>query len=290
MPRHMTRSLGALASALALAVLTAACSPSAPQAGNDKTKDSQHSTGPGSTDGTADPSAPPPPAAGECRQLGYGDISVFTDETPPISCTKPHTAYTFDVKDLPADIAFTGVQIENDAVQGFAGDSCRTSFARFIGGDAADRALSRLTVTYFVPDQRHFDRGAHWVRCDVIALESANVLAELPRKLSGILDDKNSPARFGVCSQAEPGTPGPALVMCGEDHAYRALAALRLGGTDAPYPGERAAKVDGRQRCEDFVDEALGPGGGYTYTWTYPLPSDWQTGQRFGYCWLKTTD
>lgn len=292
MPRHLTRSFGALASAVALAVLTVACSlPSTPKAGSDPTKGSHRSTGPGATGGTTNPSAPEPPAVGECRNLGYGDISVFTDDTSPVACANRHTAYTFDVKDLPEDIAFTGVQVENDAVQGFAGDSCRTSFARFIGGDSADRALSRLTVTYFVPDQRHFDLGAHWVRCDVIALKSANVLAELPRRLGGILDGKTSPARFGVCSRAEPGTtPGAALVMCSEDHSYRALAALRLGGTDAPYPGEQIAKVDGRQRCEDFVDEALGPGGGYTYTWTYPLPSDWQTGQRFGYCWLKTAD
>lgn len=272
-------------------MLTVACSPSAPQAGDGETPSNRSAAAnPGSTAKHVGESPPQPPEAGECRNLGYGDISGFSDETPPIACTKKHTAYTFDVKDLPADIAFTGVQIENDAVQGFAGDSCRTSFARFIGGDASARALSRLTVTYFVPDQRHFDLGAHWVRCDVVALQSDNVLAELPRRLLGILDDKQSLARYGVCSKAEPGSPGPTLVMCTQDHVYRALAALRLAGSGAPYPGEQATKIDGRQWCEDFVGDALGPGGGYTYTWTYPLPSDWQAGQRFGYCWHKTPD
>lgn len=292
MPRHVSWSLDVLVSTVAVATLTVACSPSAPRTGDTETPSRRSAAaGPGSPDGTANPSAPPPPAVGECRNLGYGDISVYTDESPPTACTKRHTAYTFDVKELPADIAFTGVQIQNDAVQNFAGDSCRTSFARFIGGDSADRALSRLTVTYFVPTQRQFDRGARWVRCDVVALQSDNVLAELPRRLSGILDDdKDSLARFGVCSKAEPGSPQPTLVMCTQDHMYRALAALRLGGSDAPYPGEQATKIDGRQQCEDFIAAALGPGGGYTYAWTYPLPSDWQAGQRFGYCWHKTPD
>jgi hypothetical protein len=34
----------------------------------------------------------------------------------------------------------------------------------------------------------------------------------------------------------------------------------------------------------------LGTDGGYTYGWTYPSPSDWQAGQRYGYCWHKTRD
>lgn len=291
MPRHPTRSFQVLVSAVAGAMLTVACSPSAPQAGDDETPSNRSAAaGPGSTAERGGESAPPPPKAGECRNLGYAEISLFSDVTRTIPCTKKHTAYTFAVKKLPRDIAFTGVAIENDAVQNFAGESCRAAFARFIGGDAARRALSRLTVTYFVPNQRHFDLGARWVRCDVIALQSTNVLGDLPRQLRGIHDDEDALTRFGVCSKAEPGSAGFKLVMCSQDHAYRALAALRLGGSNAPYPGEQVTRVDGRQRCEDLVDDALGPSGGYTFGWTYPSPSDWQAGQRFGYCWHKTTD
>lgn len=288
MPRHVTRSLALLVAAVVLATLTVACSPSAPEAGNgDPRSPGSAAAGAGSTE-TAGESAPEPPRAGECRNLEYADISLFSDDTRAIPCTKQHTAYTFAVKKLPRDIAFTGVAIENDAVQNFAGESCRTAFARFVGGDAAERALSRLTVTYFVPNQRHFDLGARWVRCDVIALQAANALADLPRRLRGILDKRGALARFGVCSTAEPGSASFKLVMCNQDHAYRALAALRLGRSHAPYPGEQVARVDGRQRCEALVDGALGPGGGYTFGWTYPSPSDWRAGQRYGYCWHKT--
>lgn len=275
---------------LAVTILTAACSPSAPQLGAGSKGAAAHA-GAGAqaaSSGTAAGSTPPRPREGDCRSLGYADITRLFDDNPTIPCSRPHTAYTFDVKQLPDDIAFTGVQIENDAVQNFGRNACRASFARFIGGDAADRALSRLTVTYFVPNQRHFDLGSHAVRCDVVAMESDSVLAQLPRDLHGVLDVESSRDRFAVCSSNEPGSPRFAVVMCTQDHAYRALAALRLGGGGAAYPGEQVTADDGRQRCESLLKDRLGAGGGYAYGWTYPSSSDWQAGQRYGYCWHKT--
>ena len=77
--------------------------------------------------------------------------------------------------------------------------------------------------------------------------------------------------------------------MCNQSHTYRAVAALRLGAEDASYPGESVTKDDGSQRCDDFVSDLLGVGGGYSYAWTYPSSEDWDNGQRFGYCWNKTS-
>ena len=87
---------------------------------------------------------------------------------------------TFAVEDLPKDVAFDGVDIGNDAVQEKASLRAAPTFARYIGGSAATRALSRLSVTYFLPTQLDFDAGSRWVRCDVIALQAARVLAPLP--------------------------------------------------------------------------------------------------------------
>ncbi len=299
MPRNMTRLVGVgrasrlrrLVGVLALSAVTVACSASLPQAGQSSKAIPSRSAekGAGGASGASTDSTSRPPREGECRNLAYADIYTFADNTPAIPCSKAHTAYTFDVKKLPDSIAFTGVQIENDAVQNFAGSTCRTSFARYVGGGAAERALSRLTMTYFVPNQRLFDLGSHWVRCDLIALKSDSVLADLPRRLRGVLNDEGSLDGYGVCSPTEPGSPGFRLVMCTQDHAYRALAALRLGGHGAAYPGEQITKINGSQRCQDLLADRLGAGGGYTYGWTYPSLSDWQAGQRFGYCWHKTT-
>jgi hypothetical protein len=233
--------------------------------------------------------APPPaPSVGECRSLSYADISLYSNESKAQPCSKPHTAFTFAVEQLPDDIAFDGVKIENDAVQGAAADSCQQAYVAYIGGDTASRALTRLTVTYFVPKQTGFDAGAHWVRCDIVALQSDNSLAELPGKLDGLLDHGHAGA-YDVCSRGDPSQHDSLLVMCTQDHTYRAVAAIRLGDSKAPYPGEQSALDQGQQDCKQVIADLLGVTGGFTFSWTYPSASDWSAGQRFGYCWNETS-
>lgn len=234
----------------------------------------------------------PPPAApkpAECRNLSFSDTSSFSNATRTSPCTDPHTSYTLAVRQLPAAVAFKGVQIQNESVQSAAAQECRSAFVTFIGGDAETRALARLTVTYFLPSQKGFDLGAHWVRCDVVALQSAKSLADLPRTLSGLLDSGGALDRYGVCSRGDPGAPAAALVMCTQTHSYRAVAALRLGGDQAPYPGKGATLDAGKQRCQDLIAKQLHVSGGFTYGWTYPSTDDWAAGQRFGYCWNETS-
>lgn len=231
---------------------------------------------------------PPPPDTSTCRALKFGDVNRYSNTTAPTSCQRPHTAYTFAVTTLPEDIAFEGVAIKNDAVQTAAASSCRAKFTSYVGGDAATRALVRLTATYFLPDQAGFDRGAHWVRCDIIALQGEKILAELPPELKDALDDPDVVSDYGLCSGGEPGTPESVMVTCNQPHAFRAIAALRLGDTEDPYPGEGVTKDDGQQRCEDLIKSEVEQGNGYTFSWTYPTAADWQAGQRFGYCWTKS--
>jgi hypothetical protein len=232
---------------------------------------------------------PPPaaPAVAECRTLTYRDILVFFNDSKTTSCTGAHTAYTFAVVQLPDRVAFTGVKIQNKAVLTTAADKCHAAFRKFVGGDDESRALARLTVTYFLPRQIGFDLGAHWVRCDVVAMKTAKSLADLPNRLQGFLDSPGALASYGVCSRGDPGSSP--LVMCSEPHAYRALAAIRLGGLATSYPGVNSTVNLGTRRCKALVAKQLGVSGGFTYSWTYPSTTDWMAGQRFGYCWNATT-
>jgi hypothetical protein len=232
--------------------------------------------------------APPAPSVGECRDLSYSDISLYSNESKARPCSKAHTAFTFAVGQLPDDVAFDGVKIENDAVQGAAASACQNAYVAYVGGGTAERALTRLTVTYFVPPQAGFDAGAHWVRCDIVALQSDNSLADLPSKLEGFLDSGRS-GDYDVCSRGDPSASGSILVMCTQDHTYRAVAAIRLGDPRASYPGEQATLVQGKQDCKQTISDLLGVSGGFTFSWTYPSPSDWSAGQRFGYCWNETS-
>lgn len=226
---------------------------------------------------------------GACRTFTYSAISHYSNADPVVPCSRPHTAYTFAVRRLPPDVDVTGVSIGNKSVQDAASLGCRDAYTRFIGGDPARRALARLSVTYFLPPQVEFNRGAHWVRCDVVALATSNTLAPLPDALSGFLNKPAALTRYGVCSAGPPGSTGSALVMCGEPHTYRALTVLRLGTDAMHYPGEPVVLTQGQQRCSSYIAHKLGTAGGYTFGWTYPTASDWQLGQRFGYCWNKTS-
>ncbi len=273
---------------LCVLALVSGCSPSSPtSAATDSGTTTTQGRPPTSTK-PLEP-LPPPPDTGTCRDLNFGDINRYSNTTASRSCERPHTAYTFAVTTLPDDIAFEGVAIKNRAVQEAAASSCRTEFTPYVGGDAATRALVRLTATYFLPDQASFDRGAHWVRCDIIALQAEKILAELPVRLKGALDDPDVVSDYGLCSGGQPGTAESVMVTCNQPHAFRAVAALRLGGTEEPYPGESVTRDDGQQRCEDLIKSVVEEGGGYTFSWTYPTAADWQAGQRFGYCWNKTS-
>jgi Septum formation len=290
LPRRGTLLTSFAAVVAALLLLTACSTGSAettaksPSGGKDRTTESSKSP----TKSTPTHNPAPPPKAGTCRELTFGAIGRYSNQAPTVDCGTSHTALTFAVEQLPEDVAFEGVDIGNDAVQEKASLLCRAEFAKYIGGSAATRALSRLSVTYFVPTQQDFDAGSRWVRCDVIALQSARILAALPETVEGFNDTDGALDDYGVCSRGEPGTTDALLVMCDQDHDYRALTALRLGADDADYPGEKAVGEDGQSRCDDYISDTLGLGGGYTYAWTYPSLDDWDAGQRFGFCWNKT--
>ena len=279
-----TSSVRVVAAALVAVILGAGCTAVEPEA-------EEPSDSPSSPTKTTSPPPPPPapPKVGECRKLTYDDISRFSNDDEPRSCKRYHSGYTFAVTELPGDVAFDGVTIDNDAVQRAAADSCQDAYAEFIGGSFRTRTLARLSVTYFVPEQRGFDLGARWVRCDVVGLQNETTLAPLPRALEGILDDPDTLDEYGVCSKGEPGSTGFRLVMCRANHDYRAIEAIRLGEVKEPFPGEAVAGDEGRDQCEEIIEARLGVGGGYTFGWTYPSADDWSNGQRFGYCWLQTS-
>jgi len=276
-----------LVALVAVALLATSCTGSSGDPTAESSPGSPQSTQSSPT--TPPPPPPPAPKTGECRRLTFADISRYSDSTEPVPCDKGHTAYTFAVTRLPTDVAVEGVDLGNRAIQDAAAEGCRDAYTEFIGGDAATRARSRLTVTYFLPPQQGYDRGADWVRCDVVALRTPEDLAPLPTALRGFLDDDAALDDYGVCSVGAPGTKDFELVMCAHRHSYRAVAALRLGANDEAYPGRDVTLVQGRQRCEKLVADELGVSGGYTFGWTFPTPADWDDGQRFGFCWTQTS-
>lgn len=280
-----------------LAIVVSGCSSGTSTAGATDPSNPAGSTGstsgstPGSTTApvtTVPPIPPSAPPVNTCHQLTYSSTSLYSDGSATVPCSKPHTAFTFAVPTLPAGVIVKGVGIGNKTIQDAAAASCRSAFDRFIGGSPASRALSRITMTYFLPSQAGFDLGAHWVRCDLIAMQTQTALGDVPTNPRHFLDQANALDAFGACSQGDPGSPSFRLVICSQPHTYRALAALRLGADTSKYPGDTVTRVEGKRHCAHVISSQLNRSGGYTYGWTYPTAANWAQGQRFGYCWNKT--
>jgi hypothetical protein len=279
---RLFRRLAAAGTGMILALTSSACLGIDP--GQKRSASSSLSPMPSpspTTTSTPPPRPVPPPASGICRRLTYRQIGRFSNASPKVSCTAPHTAYTYAVSSLPRSLSGA---LDSDRVQNAAQGSCRRSFNKHLGGDATARATTRLTPTYFLPRARAFANGTRWVRCDVVALLAPHKLASLPASLRGLLDDPTLSAKYAVCSQGRPGDPGSVLVICSEAHSYRAVTAILLGGADVPIP--TSGQLDKPKAiCRQLVAKLLGVDGGFSFVFTYPSQRQWNNGQRYGLCW-----
>src|SRR5699024_695197 len=105
---------------------------------------------------------------------------------------------------------------------------CQPAYQKVVGGTLADRATSILTWTLFTPDQAQLERGARWVRCDVLA-RSGNKLVRLP-PVSPMLS-AGVPEALRICQDA-----AGADVSCTQKHEFRVEAVFRVVGRAYPAP------------------------------------------------------
>ncbi|MDP3967734.1 MAG: septum formation family protein [Nocardioides sp.] len=271
----MTRALPALV--VLLALVLAACT------GGEGAPERPAPTGAG-TATEADPTAtaepvPPPPPDDACYALTAEQATATASDADPVRCRSAHTARTVHVGNHPDPT-------DGDHLAGV----CTRRVDRFLGGSRDDRRLSRFTAVWFGPDDTQVAAGATWFRCDLVAVERPETLAELPRGplRAGVLDRARLARRYALCATAAPGTPGFARVTCEQTHRWRALTTLAVApgaGGRADYPGSRAARRAGEDRCRQAVRD-LSSAQRARYGWEWPTREQWRSGQRYGYCWV----
>lgn len=273
----MTRALAALA--VVLALVLSACT------GQDGSADDAEDGVPGAGATPADePTStaapvPPPPPVDACYDLSAEQATATATDADPVGCRSAHTARTIHVGDHadPTDGAHLA-------------DVCTRRVARFLGGSRDERRLSRFTAVWFGPDDTQVAAGATWFRCDLVAVERPETLAELPRGTlrPGLLDRERLARRYRLCATSAPGSPGFTRVTCAQPHRWRALTTLAVAEGDGPkagYPGSRAARRAGEDRCRQVV-RSLSSAQRTRYGWEWPTREQWRAGQRYGYCWM----
>lgn len=231
---------------------------------------------------------PPSPKAGACYDLDFDAATQPTSEADPVSCRDRHTAQTFHVGRLETVVDGHLLAVDSALAQRQVQGSCSREFADHVGGSREDRALSRLRPVWFSPTLAESDEGATWYRCDVVALGRGSSLAPLPspKRLRGALDPRNAQEEFGLCGTAAPGSARFDRVICSLPHTWEALATIRIPG--ARYPGVAAVRRAGDDTCRDRVRRASGNAERFRYGWEWPTREQWESGQRFGYCWLPS--
>lgn len=254
---------------VALTLLLAGCGgqdDAGPGAGSG---DTEGSTGSSTGSPSADDEPAPDPgygiaAVGDCHRMTAAQSLASVDSSPQVSCRKGHTSVVAYVGYLPRPITPDTPLAKRRAL---GKRLCEPAYQRLVGGTLADRATSILTWTLFTPGQADLERGARWVRCDVVA-RSGDQLVRLPAGQQ--LLAQGVPEQLRIC-QSEGGID----VSCAERHTFRVEAVYRA--VRQAYPAAAAYTPIARARCQQL----LGASGGY---WQPPSQEGWAAGDRFIRC------
>lgn len=224
---------------------------------------------------------PPPPPAHACYRLGYADAIAPTSDVKPSPCTGPHTAVTFFVGKLPPH-----QPVDGRAVHRLVSTACPRRFVSFVGGTVDERRLSLLRTVWFTPTLEQGQAGAHWFRCEAIALQDDQHLAPLSGPISGALDNDTTRQRYALCGTAEPGTAGFQQRICSAPHSWRALSTVDF--PSGPYPGVDRVKSAGQGPCQDAAHAVASDPLNFRWSYQWPTLQQWRGGQTYGVCWAPS--
>lgn len=225
-----------------------------------------------------------PPRLGACRDLIAKDVNAHTDDTSAVPCRERHTAQTFLTGTLPAS---TGSAYVDKRHGKYVYDTCTTAFAKFLGADDSLVLRIRLSWSWFRPSENAWKKGARWFRCDVVgAPDGARRLTPLPRVTKGLFQGRPAQKWF-ACARGNT-FAGSTRVACSRPHEWRAIATVKLGGPEDPYPGDRISQVHSRDYCSDQVGAWMHYAPDYEYGYTYFHAAEWRAGNRRAVCWART--
>jgi hypothetical protein len=271
----MRLTLASLFAVLALA----GCSSEAPDAAPAETPTSTPS------ESTSSTPPPPPPKAGACYDLTVAAADDLSSDAEPVPCAKAHTARTVHVGRLAALGADRDAEVTDPEVGRLLAEECPRRVDAFLGGDPVTRNLSRFVALWFVPSEADAAAGAAWFRCDLVAFGRGDAFARLPQqRLEGVLASDGALDTFGTCGTSAPGSRGFERVICSLPHTWRALTTLRIADA-ARYPGVAKVRSSGDGACADYVESQAGFTTEIDYGWEWPTEAQWETGQRYGFCW-----
>jgi hypothetical protein len=225
------------------------------------------------------------PADGACRVLTPDDVAESHNESPVVDCAEPHTAQTFAVGALPT--TYDDAEQDDPRLGEFAYRTCSERFLQFLKANESTVMRTVLSWAWFRPSPAAWERGARWYRCDLVGGgEQSASYVDLPEDAAGLLD--GLPDDRWMACVAGLNVPGAPRIPCSEEHTWRAVTTIKLGGPEDPYPGDRLAEVKTRDYCQISVFYWLTSPESYDFAYTFFHEAEWETGNRRSVCWAKT--
>jgi hypothetical protein len=213
------------------------------------------------------------PTVGECRALNWDEYMAKANNEAPIDCSQPHTSRVIDVVRLPRGVTW-GASIQK--LTNIATRLCHPSQTQALGGSYSSRAMTAYSGAWFMPTRAQRDRGARWIRCDLVLLAGTR-LATLPTDNEPALSAQPHPARIAACAKARTF----ARTICSATHAWRATGTFTI--RQEAYPTDREFRRAAIRRCPSRTSTDR-------FFWQYRAKVLWRLGDHVVVCYSNRSN
>ncbi len=209
------------------------------------------------------------PVVGECRDMGWVELSGYADSEPTIDCSERHTARTVAVVSVPENMAYG----DNDRVVSTAVTKCAPVVDDVLGRSSLVRVRTAYNYAFFMPTKSEWRHGARWLRCDLILLAGQH-LAPLRTDAEPALPKGDLPDNVARCLVGRRAD----TTTCSRAHQWRAVGAFTL--RQQRYPDDDASYRRVSRRCAALTSTRA-------FRWTSSGESSWKHGRHQIVCYDK---
>ena len=196
------------------------------------------------------------PAVGECHLIVSPEqFDAVSEPSPPVACTKEHTAQTYKVTQVPAPLSGQGTRPGQEQLKALTARLCDVASLRTYLGAGERDGTTGLAIAAYAPSRDDWERGARAVRCDVLLTANDGAPRTTALDLRGVLAGSDS-AALRLCYRQELAdgqlSDDGADVPCTEPHTAEDISAWFNLESSVATPAAR------NERCLPYALQFLG--------------------------------
>ena len=188
------------------------------------------------------------PSVGECRVLTYDEHNRWSNNEAPIDCSERHTSRVIAPGRQPKGVGWDASLRQLNRI---ATDICDPTWKATLGSTYRSRAMTAYSWAWFIPTKAQRERGARWIRCDLI-LYGGRALLRLPTDAEPALGtEPPHPDSVAACLKARTFIH----TACSRTHAWRATGTFVM--RQEAFPTDREFRRAAIRRCPSLYVQGL---------------------------------